>query len=787
MQNISNTQQLMNAEEALDFLEKLKLEKTGKYFEKLEIIILQELWQNQITYLDIAKKHVYTENYVKEVGAGLWKKLSELLDKKVNKGTFKLIVERYWEAQQNLVAREIQTSSVNLNFVGREQQIAELNQLVLQGAKIIVIQGKGGVGKSTLAHNYFKINNFDVLQLRLGKEIQNISSVESVVEEWLQREFHEEPARDFNINLERLRRKLQEKDRRIGISINSLETALDSSGQLIQSRRHYIQLLEILADPYVNSVTLITTRESLYEPTVEVRRYRLKGLDEDAWRQFFQKRGIHVNRESPVIGEMCQAYGGNAKAMQILSGAILADFHGDIDTYWHVTKKSGDLLLERELKDLVTSQFHRLRKNNLAAYKLLCRLGCYRYKDIPSVPIEALLCLLWDVPDLARFRVIQDLQDLSLIEFHKGKYWLHSVIMLEAKQRLNSTNEWKLVNQRAAEYWTQSTHTIVDANDALTALEAYYHYVKIEDYEQASDVISRKRSNQWNRGLPLGCSLYQLGLLQKVIDVITPILHKIKNAHRLIGLYQIIGYTYRIFGNLDLALECCNNSIEIVDKTLIDEEYQKICILFNIGLCKMDLWEIAAAKSLFEQVCQLSLVTTSYNNYIVYSQSCLAFLHSYSNSPAEALFMADKTIDILTSSTITASWGTGHNLVNIAVAYKNLNHLDKSWEICKTAILNSENNKFTQVHARAITCMAEIERERMKFNSAISLHKVAIEMLSKIGAKSDLAEAYYQLGLTFSKMGNVDKSQNNFETAIKLFDQTQAPKQVQKVKSAIIQ
>lgn len=107
---------------------------------------------------------------------------------------------------------------------------------------------------------------------------------------------------------------------------------------------------------------------------------------------------------------MWRAYGGSAKAMQILSGAIITDYHGDIDIYWHETKKSGNFLLERELKDLVASQFERLEKNNFPAYSLLCRLGCYRYKNIPSIPIEGLLRLLWDVPDSLRIRLIRDLQ-----------------------------------------------------------------------------------------------------------------------------------------------------------------------------------------------------------------------------------------------------------------------------------------------------------------------------------------------------------------------------------------
>lgn len=45
------------------------------------------------------------------------------------------------------------------------------------------------------------------------------------------------------------------------------------------------------------------------------------------------------------------------------------------------------------------------------------------------------------------------------------------------------------------------------------------------------------------------------------------------------------------------------------------------------------------------------------------------------------------------------------------------------------------------------------------------------------------AEAYYQLGLTFAQVGDISKSQENLKIAIQLFDEMQAPKQIQKVQN----
>ncbi|NJL09644.1 MAG: ATP-binding protein, partial [Calothrix sp. SM1_7_51] len=116
-------------------------------------------------------------------------------------------------------------------FVGREAAIAKLNTLVSERKKLILIQAEGGVGKTTLARHYLRTQGFDiVIELSMAKERQNISSVE--IDEWLKRYFNEEPGREFGISLERLRHKLEDKSKKIGILIDNLEPALEMVGLL---------------------------------------------------------------------------------------------------------------------------------------------------------------------------------------------------------------------------------------------------------------------------------------------------------------------------------------------------------------------------------------------------------------------------------------------------------------------------------------------------------------------------------------------------------------------------
>lgn len=122
------------------------------------------------------------------------------------------------------------------------------------------------------------------------------------------------------------------------------------------------------------------------EPSINVEHYRATSLSVSAWQQFFSDRAVSI----VPIQKMHHAYGGNAKAMGILCGAIKADFDGDINAYWR--ENQSDLLLSTDLKNLVTSQVNRLQAIDPQAYRL-CRLGCYRYQDVP-ISTQAVLSLL---------------------------------------------------------------------------------------------------------------------------------------------------------------------------------------------------------------------------------------------------------------------------------------------------------------------------------------------------------------------------------------------------------
>ncbi len=341
---------------------------------------------------------------------------------------------------------ENQSFRKNIDFLGREEAIQRLNNLVDQGEKLIGIYGKGGVGKTKLARQFFKQKRMDCWEIFVGRQSQYITPVEQKIWSLLYPDTPYNPEFDFQTLLHRFNSVL--KERKIGILIDNLEPALQK-GKLLENHHRYVDLLILLSHPDVKSITLITSRECLKESKVRVADayYGLPGLEKIEWQEFFNY--YQIKTDSPAFHKLYEAYGGNTKAMEILCGAILRPpFNGNLDAYYQEIQE--DLLIEGELEDLVASQFDHLSKNDEDAYKLLCRLGIYSYQNTDFLPPIALNIVLWDVPKSRVKRVIKSLQDCFLIEtkteeviddrFYRKviQCQIHPVILSEALSRLCS-------------------------------------------------------------------------------------------------------------------------------------------------------------------------------------------------------------------------------------------------------------------------------------------------------------------------------------------------------------
>ncbi|WP_299408267.1 NB-ARC domain-containing protein [Acaryochloris sp. IP29b_bin.148] len=773
----------MDADQALTQIEALVIAQTGKRLSELQRIILQQVWLGK-KYFDIANTYGCTEGHAKDVGSDLWKFLSQVMGEKVTKQNLRRVVTDHVRLSLNPPPIEIDPMP---DFVGRSQAITQLSQWVQQGTRAIALQGEGGLGKTTLAQQYLQSQGYDIiLELLMAKEPENITSVERVVEEWLTRDLADDPGREFGISLDRLKRHLHQ--RRIGVLIDNLEPALDQRGLLIAHHRRYLDLFRVLTDPRNQGLTLFTSRDRLCEGSLHLHHYRLPGLDFAAWQHYWRYQGLSTEVES--LPQMHRAYGGNAKAMTLLCGAIQSDFGGDLTAFWH--DQQHDLLLVADLNNLINHQINRLQTLDPQAYRLFCRLGCYRYQTIATLPIDGVLALLWDVPESEQRARIVSLRNRSLVEFREGQYGLHPVIRAAAIARLRDSSDWEPANQHAAQYWTNSIQTIASPQSALQALEAYHHYMAIQDYSQAAAVLLQARDNQWHQYLSLGSTLYRMGLHQSLLSELPQLMARLPCDRRFCELHNILGDYYWSTGQIHPAIAAQNQSLHLSTQTLADPhnldqrslhhlQIQELDSRLSLGLYHLDLWELETSAQFFQQVIELA-TQTDHHRWIPKASICLALVSSHLGDLKQARELAAQPLGTPLLDTDQAA-RQAYFMQLLGQTHTQLEQFEQATTLFDQALTVAESSHYPQIQARTLTGRATIHRHQGHFTLAITDHHQALTLLSTLNATCDLAEAHLQLGLTYQTMNHALEGDHHFHQALQLFQAMNAPYQVKRVQS----
>ena len=114
-------------------------------------------------------------------------------------------------------------------------------------------------------------------------------------------------------------------------------------------------------------------------------------------------------------------------------------------------------------------------------------------------------------------------------------------------------------------------------------------------------------------------------------------------------------------------------------------------------------------------------------------------------------------------------------------------NIKKAFDMFRIAQAYAEERHYPQVKANALTGLAWGLRIQQDWERTISYHYESIEILKTIGAKCDLGDAFFQLGLTYQAMGEHDQAEEYKAKALELFAQMEAPKQIERVNKAFEQ
>ncbi|MEM8827771.1 MAG: tetratricopeptide repeat protein, partial [Cyanobacteria bacterium P01_G01_bin.19] len=319
------------------------------------------------------------------------------------------------------------------------------------------------------------------------------------------------------------------------------------------------------------------------------------------------------------------------------------------------------------------------------------------------------------------------------------------------------------------------------------------------DYDLAAKVILHGRENQWGQFLTLGTTMYRLGIIQPLLTAIEGIIDKVEYPRYRSELNNILGDLYWTTGKVYRAISCQQKAIAISQNCLQsisatpDSEHElyywrmlEVDSLLSWGLYNIDLWELAAAADLFKQVIDLAS-HTKHHSWSEKASLGLALVRSHligfdsSNAIVEHLY--HQIIELENEAYNTGRFAYFMQILGqILFNYQRIASAKAVWQ--KTILFSQEGN-FTQIKAKSLTGLGNVERHRNNLEEAEYYHHQAIESLEKIDAKCDLAEAYFQLGITLKQKKQANKSIYFLRRAVKLFRQIEAPKQVERVETVL--
>jgi WD40 repeat protein/GTPase SAR1 family protein len=406
----------------------------------LQELIIRHCWQG-LTYAQIAESTGYDDDYIRDVGFQMWRKLSQLLGKKVSKSNFKVVLYHHSHQLSNAHTRLTPALSCLLDwgtaaevpcFYGRDREFASLTPWVKENrCRLINILGMGGMGKTSFTIRFAQTlqDEFEVLIWRSLKAAPPLSDLLNNLLKVLAPSPEQTLPDNTPGKLEQLIEYLRQN--RCLIILDNFDVLLQGEqlgGVFQPAYEDYGELLQYVGEIAHNSCILITSREKpqgidgMEGDRLPVRTLYLNGLDPAASAQILHQKELAGTEQD--LQRLIDYYRGHPLALKIISTSIRDLFDGNIAQF--LQQGSG---VFNGLQKLLVKQLERLSDLEKAILYWLA---------INSEPVSVTQLLEDLVPEPTKAKLLEALESLkrrSLIETAKAaennsiRFTLQPVIM----------------------------------------------------------------------------------------------------------------------------------------------------------------------------------------------------------------------------------------------------------------------------------------------------------------------------------------------------------------------